>query len=146
MAKKEIKRGPGGLTNEQLAFVTFRVSAGVALLMHGVTKLFVEYSVFVDSVANEFERTFLPVALVRAFAVLLPFYEITVGLMVGLGFFTRIGLAMGAALMPFLIFGMGLVQDWHVISSQMIYLIMFFLLLNNLKNDVYCLDQFLRKN
>ena len=96
---------------------------------------------FVESVVADFAHTPLPAWSVRAFATTIPFWEPAVGLLLVLGLWTRAGLAAGALLIAALTFGTALRGEHNVLSEQLIYALIFFvLLLFRVPHDRFGLD------
>jgi len=55
------------------------------------------------------------------------------------------GIDSGRLLMTALVFGTALRSDWSTVGMQMIYAITYYLLLTNLINDYFSLDNLLRR-
>jgi len=75
----------------------------------------------------------------------LPFAETILGAFITLGLLTRWALTVGGLLMTALVFGTALRSDWSTVGIQMIYAITYYLLLTNLINDYFSLDNLLRR-
>ena len=116
--------------DQELALALFRFSLGVNFFMHGASRLFFGHlGTFISGTVKQFHDSVLPVPFVQIFATTLPVIELALGVLLVLGLFTRMALVVGALLMASLIFGMGLLQKWDVVGSQMVYAVAFFLLL-----------------
>ena len=77
----------------------------------------------------------------RAFALVIPFWEPVVGVLLVLGLWTRWALVAGALLIAALVFGTSLRGDYTVLSEQLIYALIFFvLLLFRARHDRFGLD------
>lgn len=84
-----------------------------------------------------FQDTFIPEPLVRAPALLVPIVEFIVGFLVTLGLATQAALVTGFSLMIVLMYGVTLLQNWDTATSQLIYCLVFFILIaGNSFNDV----------
>jgi thiosulfate dehydrogenase [quinone] large subunit len=129
------------VVDRALASLLLRLALGVIILLHGLTRLFIGgLHAFVNSSAAPFQHDVLPMWEVRAFLTVLPFLEFTVGLLLLAGFALRWTLVTGALLMLALEFGTGMRSDWPTISNQLIYSLLYSLLLFCRRYDVYSLD------
>jgi thiosulfate dehydrogenase [quinone] large subunit len=70
----------------------------------------------------------------------LPFLETAIGLLLILGLWTRWSLVAGGLLIAALVFGTGLRSDWEALSIQMLYAIIYYLLLTGRTSDYFALD------
>ncbi len=127
------------LSNNQLAFLLARVTIGINFLMHGIVRL-PKLSKFSDGIVKEFSETILPQFSVEAFALALPFVELLIGLLLIIGFKTRLAAVAGFLVMAILILGTSLREDWGLVGSQMIYVIFFFMLIKNLDHNTIAID------
>jgi thiosulfate dehydrogenase (quinone) large subunit len=132
--------------DRQLAYVIFRITLGINVLVHGAGRILGSGSgAFAAKTSSEFAGTPLPYILVHVFLVILPFAEAILGVLITLGLFTRWALALGGLLMSALIFGTALRNDWTTVGVQMIYAITYYLLLANLADDSLSLGALFRK-
>lgn len=133
--------------NRQLAYVVFRLSLGVNILIHGSGRIFGSGAEsFASKTAGEFATTPLPAGLTHLFLVIVPFAELTLGALITVGLFTRWALTLGGLLITVLILGTALRSDWATVGIQMIYAITYYLLLVNLSDDRFSLDTLIRRN
>lgn len=131
--------------DRKLAYVVFRLSLGINLLIHGASRfLGPGVDAFSTKTTTEFAGTPLPAGLVHAFLTVLPFAEFILGGLVTLGLFTRWALTLGGLLITALIFGTALRSDWTTVGIQMIYAITYYLLLLNRADNAFSLDALLR--
>ncbi len=84
---------------------------GTNLLMHGLVRL-PKLSGFAESLVRDFSATVLPAALVRGFAVCLPFAELAIGGLLVVGLWQRAVLTAGIMVMVALVIGTALLQRW----------------------------------
>ena len=127
--------------DRKLAYVVFRLSLGVNLLIHGADRfLGPGVDTFSTKTASEFTGTPLPAVLVHAFLIVVPFAEFILGVLMTLGLFTRWALTLGGLLITALIFGTALRNDWPTVGIQMIYAITYYLLLLNRADNAFSLD------
>ncbi len=104
-----------------------RFGLGINMLMHGLVRI-PALGNFVNKAAAGFETTLLPSVVVKLFLYILPFIELSIGLLILLGGkFSKSGYYFGGFLMAILIFGTTLKQDWDTAGSQLIYVIAFYL-------------------
>ena len=99
---------------------------------------------FADLMVQQFASTPLPSGLIRGFGSCLPGLEAAIGLFLILGFRLRWTLIAGALLMSALIFGSTLRSDFQTVGLQLIYALIYFLLLFTLEYDCYSLDRMRR--
>ena len=131
----------GRARDRALALLLLRLALGLDILLHGVTRLFIGgLAQFVDSTAAQFQHTVLPEWQVRAFATAIPFLELAIGLFLIAGLGLRWTLIAGAGLMLALEFGTAMRSDWTVLSSQLLYSLLYSALLFLRAYDVYSLD------
>jgi thiosulfate dehydrogenase [quinone] large subunit len=122
-----------------LARVLLRLSMGVNLLLHGLVRLPV-LGKFADGMARDFSATVMPAALVRTFALCLPFVELAVGLLLIIGLWQRATLTAATLLMMALILGTALQQHWDTLTQQMLYAFLYSALLATRSWDRWSLD------
>jgi len=127
-------------TDAQLAYALFRLTFGVSMAMHGVRRILSGVRQFADKTTMDFAHTMLPSTLVWLFGVALPFVELTVGILLLLGLFTRVALVFGALLMAVLAFGTALRADWGVLGTQLVYSLVYYVLLVRLRENAFSLD------
>lgn len=82
----------------------------------------------------------LPDFLVSPFATVLPFAEFAVGLLLLLGLFTYRAAIAGAVIIIMLIFGSCLIENWSAVGSQMVYILLFYFLIAEVRHDSFGLD------
>ncbi|OON69604.1 DoxX family membrane protein [Hymenobacter sp. CRA2] len=128
------------LTNAQLAFVLGRLLMGANFFMHGLVRL-PKLGAFRAGMVSSFADTWLPGALVEAFATVLPLLEFSVGLLLLLGLFTRWALVGGLLILLALVFGTGLREQWDTLGTQLVHGLFFYLLLLHADQNRLCLDR-----
>ena len=123
-----------------LGYSLLRVTMGLNFLVHSFGR-WRNLEHFVDGVVAEFADTPLPVWSVRAFAFAIPFWEPVVGILLVLGLWTRWALVAGAVLIAALSFGTSMRGDYTVLTQQLVYALIFFvLLLFRARHDRFGLD------
>jgi len=126
------------------AYVLLRILFGISFLITGSGKL-LGVAGFAAAMVEQFKNTFIPGELVRLTAFLVPPVEVLVGLSLLLGLFTRVGLVTGFILMMVLHMGVTLLKDWNTAANQLIYCIIFFLLLAGAGFNAFSIDQWLAR-
>jgi len=130
--------------DRQLAYVVFRLTLGINILVHGAGRIFGPGAeAFASSTAAEFSKTPLPSGMVHAFLIILPFAELTLGVLTTLGLFTRWALTLGGLMIAALVFGTAMRSDWNTVGVQMIYAVTYYFLLVHRSSNRFSLDQLL---
>jgi len=115
------------------------------MLIHGVGRLGGNYDKFVTEIVKQFANSPIPAFGVSIFAHMIPYLETAIGLLLTLGLATRLASVAGGLLMVSLIFGMGTLQKWDIVGTQMIYVLFYFLLLFVIEWNRYSVDGWLCK-
>jgi thiosulfate dehydrogenase (quinone) large subunit len=130
-----------------LAVLLLRLALGLDIFLHGVTRLFIGgLGPFVNATSSQFAHTALPMGLVRVFVTAIPFLELAIGLLLVTGIALRWTLVAGATLMLALEFGTAMRSDWSVVSSQLLYSLLYSALLFCRAWDAYSLDALWRRS
>jgi len=144
-AKAEIsKQKTESITDRRMAYAVLRLTFGLNILLHGLVRL-PNMNGFVEGLVKNFADTPLPSFAVRLFAWSLPPLEVGIGMLLLLGLFTRWALVAGGLVMTALVFGTALRSDWETLGLQMIYSVIYYLLLAARSDDYFSLDTFLAK-
>ena len=128
-------------TPAQQAYALLRLTMGIDMLLHGATRIGAGVESFAGPVVKEFQNTFLAPAWVHAYAFTLPFVEALVGLLLILGLFTRPTLVLASLLMTSLLFGTALRSEWNTVGLQLLYSLIYFVLLTRISDNAYALDR-----
>ncbi len=125
-------------TDRALGVLLLRMILGLNIALHGITRVFIgSLDTFVGNTVKQFEKTILPVWQVQAFATVIPFAEIVIGVMLLLDLKTRWTLIAGMFLMAGLVFGTAMRSDWSLLELQMFYVLLYFALFLCQRWDVY---------
>lgn len=116
-------------SDEKIAYALLRAAVGINLLMHGASRLLAGKAAFAGHLADQFARSPLPEWSVRGFGMTLPAVEALLGLLLLIGWKTRPALIGASFLMMVLTFGSALVQDWNAAATQLMYALIFSILL-----------------
>jgi thiosulfate dehydrogenase (quinone) large subunit len=122
-----------------LAHGLARVALGLNIAMHGYGRL-PNLAGFANGMVKQFAGTFLPGPLVYITGFGIAIGEAVVGTLVFLGLCCRPALVIGTLLMMLLIFGSTLIQQWEIVSVQMIYVAFYAGLLATARYDRFSLD------
>jgi thiosulfate dehydrogenase [quinone] large subunit len=128
------------MDNKILAYTLFRLFMGLNMFMHGAVRLGPNYQKFINWTQGVFANSWLPHWLVTVEASVIPVVEMTIGVLLFLGFKTRFALILGFVLMATLVFGMNVVQDWELVSRHLVYAIALYLLMHNLEFNKISID------
>lgn len=126
--------------NTKTAYFFLRVSMGINFFGHGLVRL-TKLQDFADGMTKSFEKSWLPQLFVQMFSTTLPFLEFIIGLMLIIGFKTRIAATAGASLIVLLLFGSSTVENWEAMGIQMIYAGLFYILISRLDDNALSLDR-----
>jgi thiosulfate dehydrogenase [quinone] large subunit len=113
--------------------------------MHGVSRLLAGAAGFAGHLNEQFAHSPLPPGLVHLFGSVLPAVEGLIGLLLLLGLRTRGALIAASFLMMVLTFGSALVQDWAAAGTQLVYALIFSVLLFMRRYNAWSLDGCMNK-
>ncbi|WP_321281781.1 DoxX family membrane protein [Marinifilum fragile] len=131
--------------DKELAFLFARITMGINLLGHGLVRLpkLFDFKIWM---LDSFQDTLLPASLVGMWASVLPFLELSIGILITAGLFTRKAIAGGAIIILILVFGSCLKENWEWVSFQMIYALYFFFLMVYIDYNQISIDNKIFKN
>ena len=129
-----------------IAYAILRLSFGVNIMLHGVSRLLAGSSGFLAYLNHYFEHApLIPKSSLPLFGAVLPPVETALGLLLLLGLFTRFALIAGGLVMTALVFGTNLAQDWNVAGLQLIYCFLYYnLLAHRRERNQWSLDRWIR--
>lgn len=127
-------------------FFFLRSIMGINMLIHGAVRLFGDYQAFTLKMEAMFEPTLIPSFLITLGANLISPIEFIFGLMLLVGFKTKISLIVLNLNMMLLITGVCLLQKWELAGLQMAYVLYLFFIGQNLKYNNYSIDSIIDKN
>ncbi|MEM9245159.1 MAG: DoxX family protein [Cyanobacteria bacterium P01_F01_bin.153] len=111
-----------------VAYTLLRILFGINFFNHGFVRLD-SLPQFAQGMVEMFSETFVPEPLVYGPALLVPIVELIIGIGMILGLGTEISLVAGMILMMVLTYGVTLVENWSAASSQLIYCLVFTVLI-----------------
>jgi thiosulfate dehydrogenase [quinone] large subunit len=127
-----------------ITFLLLRLAVGASMFGHGLVRL-PKLAGFSNWMVGSFEKSMLPLSLVRPFSYALPLLEFAVGLLLITGLFTKAALITGALVMVILIFGTTLIENWDAITSQLIHAALFAVLLQFREHNLLAIDNLLKR-
>jgi thiosulfate dehydrogenase [quinone] large subunit len=128
------------ISDEALAYALLRLALGVNFFGHGFVRIVGGVGNFAAGLVKGFEKTLLPTALVQPFALALPWAEALLGVLLILGLWSRPVLVGGSLLMMALTFGSSMQSNWDAVGSQLVYSVVFALLVFGLRFNTLSLD------
>jgi len=132
--------------NRSLAYALLRTAFGINFAGHGLIRIHSGVAAFAETTAEHLAKSPLPHTVTYAFSYAIPFIEAVLGLTLILGVFTRISLVCGAVFMMALTIGVASNQQWEIASQQLIYSVVFFLLLYLIEYNAFAVDNYLHRS
>lgn len=129
----------------ELAYLFLRLIFGINFFNHGFTRIG-NIGGFANGMVEQFKDTAVPAELVRVVGAIVPPVELGIGILLILGFATRGALMAGFILMMVLQGGVVILRQFDTAASQLIYCIIFFMLLATLGFNTYSLDTKFRRS
>jgi thiosulfate dehydrogenase [quinone] large subunit len=133
------------MADKSLAYVLLRVAFGVNFAMHGFIRMYSGLGTFAATTAEHMAKSPLPHGFVLGFSYAIPVIEAVLGVALILGLLTRVTLVLGAVFMMGLTIGVGSNQQWDTAGQQLVYSVVFFLLLFLLEHNALAVDQLRRR-
>jgi thiosulfate dehydrogenase (quinone) large subunit len=127
------------------SYFFFRLPMAMSMFGHGLVRL-PKLSAFAEGMKEQFKDSILPDIMVLPFGYVLPVIELSIGILLIVGWQTRIALYAGLLTMAALIFGSSTIESWGAISVQLIHAIYFGMLLYLLPKDRFSIDAKVRTN
>jgi len=125
--------------HREIAYALLRLTLGIVFLFAAIGKFMGGLGHFVGTMNQQFSGK-LPAAIVMPFAYVLPFGEVTVGALIVLGLFTRIGLTLSGLLLIGLTFGTVMLGDFPTVAHNVQYGLVNFVLLWLADLDNFSID------
>jgi thiosulfate dehydrogenase (quinone) large subunit len=129
-----------GMNNKSLAYALLRIAFGVNFAGHGLIRIYNGVGAFATTTTEHLAKSPLPHSLAFGFSYAIPFLEAILGLTLILGVFTRVALVCGAVFIMALTIGVTSNQQWDIASQQLLYSVVFFLLLFFIEHNTVALD------
>ena len=126
-----------------LAYTLLRLVFGINFMVHGLVRIG-NIPGFVASQVALYEGLPVPEFMIAIPAFFIPIVELIYGFLMIIGLQTRNAIIAGFTLMLPLMFGVCLLQKWDTASSQLIYCIVFFILLSGYSFNYLSVDSWLK--
>lgn len=117
-----------------------RITMGFNFFGHGFSRL-PDIAGFRSWMTGMFDNSVLPSWVVASWATVLPFIEFAIGLLLIIGWFTRQAAFAGAAVISILVLGSCLIQSWEAAGTQMVYALVFYVLIKKDGTPFFGVDQ-----
>lgn len=130
---------------KDLAYALLRVAFGVNFACHGFIRIYDGIGAFAQTTVGHLSKSPIPHSLALGFSYAIPVLEALLGVALILGLFTRQALVLGAIYMMALTIGVSSNQEWDVAGQQLLYSVVFFLLLFFIEQNAVAVDDLLRK-
>lgn len=124
----------------EVAYGLLRLTVGVVFLFAGIGKFMGGLGNFVGGMNQHFSGK-LPAVMVMPFAYVLPFGEVTAGILILIGLFTRLGLTLSGLLLIGLTFGTVMLNDFPTVAHNVQYGLVNFVLLWASEYNRYSVDR-----
>jgi thiosulfate dehydrogenase [quinone] large subunit len=134
------------LNDKSLAYALLRIALGVNFASRGLLRIHNGVGVFAIATTERIAKSPLPHTLIIGFSYAIPYLEAILGLTLILGVFTRISLACGAVFMMALTIGITANQQWDIVGLQLLYSLVFFVLLFLVEHNALAVDTYLHTN
>jgi len=133
------------MNKDEIAYLLLRLTLGANIFLHGLSRLIGDRAAFAAYMDKQMQNAPLPGFLIHFVAVVLPWCEGTVGLLMVLGLWTSLALIAGSLLMLMLQIGTCLAQNWDVAGGQLIYVLLFFILLTYCERNRWSVDRYIKQ-
>src|SRR5690606_38647964 len=128
-----------------MAYLVTRLAIGATLFFHGLVRL-PKLTSFVQGTVGSFENSMLPTALVEPFGYVIVFGELITGLLLLIGWYTRIAATAAGMLMVLLIVGTCLIENWGALPSQLIHTAFLIVVIQFEASNTVAVDRVLQKD
>jgi thiosulfate dehydrogenase [quinone] large subunit len=131
--------------DERIAYALLRIVAGTNLMMHGVGRMLAGTEKFAASLVGQFAQAPLPTWSIWGFGLMLPTLEGVLGLLLLIGLRTRAALIASSFLILVLTFGSALVQNWSAAGTQLLYALVYSVLIFLHRYDGWAVDRLTKR-
>jgi thiosulfate dehydrogenase [quinone] large subunit len=128
-----------------IAYFLMRLALGLNIFGHGFFRILSGVGAFANGMVAGMDKGPLPHALSLGFGYCIPWIELTLGVLLIAGLFTRFAFVAGALFMVALSFGTTSVQNWAGASTQLQYSFVFFAMLWLVEANTISVDGILRR-
>src|ERR1700712_4680735 len=102
----------------RINYALIRFAIGTSMFAHGLVRI-PKIETFSAGMINTFQKSMLPITLVKPFSIALPLFEFIIGVLLIIGLFTKQTLIAACIVMTILIFGSGMIESWDAINAQL---------------------------
>jgi thiosulfate dehydrogenase (quinone) large subunit len=132
--------------HRSLAYALLRITFGVNFAGHGLIRIYDGVGAFAHTTTEHLAKSPLPQSLIVGFSYAIPYLEAILGLTLILGVFTRISLICGAVFLMALTIGVTANQQWDLAGQQLLYSLVFFVLLFFVEHNTFAADTYLHRS
>jgi thiosulfate dehydrogenase (quinone) large subunit len=129
------------MSDQFLAYLLLRLTIGINFIFHAIPRFLSGLGTFRDKMVAGFSETPLPGWFVYGFGTALTFIELALGTLLTIGLFTRVSAFAGGVLMMALMVGTSFQQRWDVVAQQLLYSLLFFILIWTHQSNYYSVDR-----
>ena len=133
------------ISDKELGYGLLRTALGVNFLGHGLFRILSGVGAFAATTVEHMTKSPLPHGFTLGFAYCIPWIELLLGLGLILGLLTRFALVGGAVFMIALTIGVTSNQQWDAAGQQLLYSVVFFLLLFLVEFNALSVDGLLQR-
>jgi thiosulfate dehydrogenase (quinone) large subunit len=130
--------------NRKWAYSLLRFVLGMIFCEHSFVRIVTGLSRFANATTQHLSSGILPHGIIYSYACAIPVLEAILGILLVLGVFLRPTLIAGSLFMVSLTIGSASIQDWNIVGQQLVYSIVFFLLLFFMEYDCFSVDSLRR--
>jgi thiosulfate dehydrogenase [quinone] large subunit len=130
---------------KSFAYALLRIAVGVNFAGHGLIRMYLGASQFVNSTAEHLSKSPLPHGLVTVFLYMVPVVEAFVGIALIVGLMTRFVLVVSSVMMIALTIGVTSNQQWDIAGQQLVYSAVLFVLLFLREYNDFSADRLIRR-
>ena len=124
--------GARPMSDAAIAYGMMRVSMGINIALHGISRQIAGQGAFLAYLNHYFEKTpLIPKESLPLFAFTIMWAETIFGLLMLVGAFTRVALIGGGLVIAMLAVGSNLAQDWGIAGLQLTYALIYYFLLKH---------------
>lgn len=128
------------LSSRALGYALLRCTLGLVFLFYGVDKFGGGFLQFAQAMRTEFAQTWIPAWSTYGFASVLPFLEVTAGVLLTLGLFTRFAAVLCGVLIIVLTTGKTVEGNSLTVAENLVFAIVIFLLLQYIDRNEFSVD------
>jgi thiosulfate dehydrogenase (quinone) large subunit len=109
-----------GEADRAIGYLLIRLTIGASLFGHGLVRM-PKLNAFHAQLVGDFKTSMLPTVLVSPIVYLLPFAELTTGLLLLAGALTRVAAIAGGVVMIVLVLGATSIEHFNAVGDQLVH-------------------------